>query len=71
MVAPIELDPTTLQMQERIAWLENALQENNQLLEDMAQRLAKVERQIKVLAQLADTQEHVRPLSEDTRPPHY
>ncbi|HIV55703.1 MAG TPA: SlyX family protein [Candidatus Anaerobiospirillum stercoravium] len=71
MAAPIELDPTTLQMQERIAWLENALQENNQLLEDMAQRLAKVERQIKVLAQLADTQEHVRPLSEDTRPPHY
>ncbi len=71
MAAPIELDPTTLQMQERIAWLENALQENNQLLEDMAQRLAKVERQIKVLAQLADTQEHVRPLSEDTLPPHY
>ncbi len=71
MAALIELDPTTLQMQERIAWLENALQENNQLLEDMAQRLAKVERQIKVLAQLADTQEHVRPLSEDTLPPHY
>ena len=71
MAAPIELDPTTLQMQERIAWLENALQENNQLLEDMAQRLAKVERQIKVLAQLADTQEHVRPLSGVPLPPHY
>lgn len=70
-MAPNDLDPTLLKMQERIAWLEGALQENNQLLEDMAQRLDKVERQIKVLAQLMDTQEHVRPLSEDTLPPHY
>ena len=50
-MAPNDLDPTLLKMQERIAWLEGALQENNQLLEDMAQRLDKVERQIKVLAQ--------------------
>lgn len=70
-MAPNDLDPTLLKMQERIAWLEGALQENNQLLEDMAQRLDKAERQIKVLAQLMDTQEHVRPLSEDTLPPHY
>lgn len=70
-MAPNDLNPTLLKMQERIAWLEGALQENNQLLEDMAQRLDKVERQIKVLAQLMDTQEHVRPLSEDTLPPHY
>ena len=70
-MTPNDLDPTLLKMQERIAWLEGALQENNQLLEDMAQRLDKVERQIKVLAQLMDTQEHVRPLSEDTLPPHY
>ena len=70
-MAPNDLDPTLLKMQERIAWLEGALQENNQLLEDMAQRLDKVERQIKVLAQLMDAQEHVRPLSEDTLPPHY
>lgn len=70
-MAPNDLDPTLLKMQERIAWLEGALQENNQLLEDMAQRLDKVERQIKVLAQLMDTQEYVRPLSEDTLPPHY
>lgn len=70
-MAPNDLDTTLLKMQERIAWLEGALQENNQLLEDMAQRLDKVERQIKVLAQLMDTQEHVRPLSEDTLPPHY
>lgn len=70
-MAPNDLDPTLLKMQERIAWLEGALQENNQLLEDMAQRLDKVERQIKVLAQLMDPQEHVRPLSEDTLPPHY
>ncbi|MDT3663927.1 MAG: SlyX family protein [Anaerobiospirillum sp.] len=70
-MATNDLDPTMLKMQERIAWLEGALQENNQLLEEMAQRLDKVERQIKVLAQLMDTQEHVRPISEDTLPPHY
>ena len=70
-MATNDLDPTMLKMQERIAWLEGALQENNQLPEEMAQRLDKVERQIKVLAQLMDTQEHVRPLSEDTLPPHY
>ncbi len=70
-MAPNDLDSTLIKMQERIAWLEGALQENNQLLEDMAQRLDKAERQIKVLAQLMDTQEHVRPLSEDTLPPHY
>ncbi len=70
-MATNDLDSTILKMQERIAWLEGALQENNQLLEEMAQRLDKVERQIKVLAQLMDTQEHVRPLSEDTLPPHY
>lgn len=70
-MAPNDLDSTLIKMQERIAWLEGALQENNQLLEYMAQRLDKAERQIKVLAQLMDTQEHVRPLSEDTLPPHY
>ncbi len=70
-MAPNDLDSTLIKMQERIAWLEGALQENNHLLEDMAQRLDKAERQIKVLAQLMDTQEHVRPLSEDTLPPHY
>lgn len=70
-MAPNDLDSTLIKMQERIAWLEGALQENNQLLEDMAQRLDKAERQIKLLAQLMDTQEHVRPLSEDTLPPHY
>lgn len=70
-MAPNDLDSTLIKMQERIAWLEGALQENNQLLEDVAQRLDKAERQIKVLAQLMDTQEHVRPLSEDTLPPHY
>ncbi len=71
MSAPHEMDPTMLKMQERIAWLEGALQENNQLLEDMAKQVDKLERQIKVLAQLVDPQEHARPLSEDTLPPHY
>lgn len=71
MSDPNQIDPITLKMQERIAWLEGALQENNQLLEEMAQRLDKAERQIKVLAQLADTQEHARPQSEEELPPHY
>ncbi len=71
MSAPHEMDPNMLKMQERIAWLEGALQENNQLLEDMAKQVDKLERQIKVLAQLVDPQEHARPLSEDTLPPHY
>lgn len=58
-------------MQERIAWLESTLDADMQYIDDLLLRLDKVERQIKYLASMQDQPDAVRPLSEETPPPHY
>lgn len=58
-------------MQERIAWLEDSLDTTSKYLDDMLLRVDKVERQIKYLASMQDQPDAVRPLSEETPPPHY
>lgn len=60
-----------MRLQERIAWLEHSLEETNRLLYDTAERLDRAERHIKYLAGLQGDQDAVRPLSEETPPPHY
>lgn len=58
-------------MQERMAWLELNLSDNNDYLNTMLNRVDKVERQIKYLASMQEAPAAVRPLSEETPPPHY
>ncbi len=66
-----ELEQTLMKMQERIAWLEANLSEAQQIIDDLALRLDKSERQIRYLASITDVPDAVRPLSEETPPPHY
>lgn len=68
-LAKLELDNE--RMQERMAWLENTLDDNNKYLDDILLRVDKVERQIKYLASMQEQPDAVRPLSEETPPPHY
>lgn len=58
-------------MQERITWLESTVDDNNKYLDDLMLRIDKVERQIKYLASMQEQPDAVRPLSEETPPPHY
>lgn len=66
-----QMQQDMLKMQERIAWLEQNLDETNQLLYSLFERLDKAERQIKFLASMQEPPSAVRPLSEETPPPHY
>lgn len=68
---PEQQQEDMLKMQERIAWLEQNLAETNQLLYDALDRLEKAERIIKILASMQEPESAVRPLSEETPPPHY
>lgn len=65
------LEQDNERMQERIAWLESTLDDNNRYLDDLMLRIDKVERQIKYLASMQEQPDAVRPLSEETPPPHY
>ena len=58
-------------MQERITWLESTVDDNNKYLDDLMLRIDKVGRQIKYLASMQEQPDAVRPLSEETPPPHY
>lgn len=60
-----------VKMQERIAWLEQNLDDTNQLVYSLLDRLDKAERQIKFLASMQEAPAAVRPMSEETPPPHY
>lgn len=64
-------DEEITKMQERISWLEINLEEANQLIYDLLDRLNKTELQIKYLASMQEAPSAVRPLSEETPPPHY
>lgn len=64
-------DEEITKMQERISWLEINLEEANQLIYDLLDRLNKTELQIKYLASMQEDPSAVRPLSEETPPPHY
>lgn len=60
-----------VKMQERIAWLEQNLEEANQMIYGLLDRLDKAERQIKFVANMQEAPAAVRPMSEETPPPHY
>lgn len=66
-----QLQKDLLRMQERIAWLEQNQEETAQLVYSLAERLDKAERLIKFLASMQEAPAAVRPLSEETPPPHY
>lgn len=66
-----QMQKDMMKMQERIAWLEQNLDEANQFLYKLLERLDKAERQIKFLASMQEPPSAVRPLSEETPPPHY
>lgn len=58
-------------LQERIAWLEHNLEESNQEIKDLNDRVAYLEKAIKILTSMQNREETVRPQSEETPPPHY
>ncbi|HIX57831.1 MAG TPA: SlyX protein [Candidatus Anaerobiospirillum pullistercoris] len=58
-------------MQERIAWLEANLGDTTNLIEELFTKIDKMERQIRYLASISEAPSAVRPLSEETPPPHY
>lgn len=60
-----------LKMQERIAWLEANLGDTTNLIEELFTKIDKMERQIRYLASISEAPSAVRPLSEETPPPHY
>lgn len=62
---------TLLQMQERLVWLEANLSDANHVIDELFQRVDKLERQIRYLASMTEAPSAVRPLSEEVPPPHY
>lgn len=62
---------TLLKMQERIAWLEANLADANNLIDELFLKVDKLERQLRYLASITEAPSVVRPLSEETPPPHY
>ena len=58
-------------MQERLAWLELSQSESGHYIDDLLMRVDKLERQVKYLAMMQEAPAAVRPLSEETPPPHY
>lgn len=66
-----QLQDMIFKMQERIAWLEQNLDETNQLTCNLLDRIDKLERALKFMASIQEMPSAVRPLSEETPPPHY
>lgn len=66
-----EIQEDLLKMQERIAWLEQNLEEAYKLIDNLAERLDKAEGYMRYMASLQEAPAAVRPLSEETPPPHY
>lgn len=58
-------------IQERIAWLEMNLSDSNHIIDNLLDRVDKLERQIRYLASMQETPSAVCPQNEEVPPPHY
>lgn len=66
-----QLENDMEKMQERLAWMDMTFNETGKYIDDLLDRVDKLERQIKFLASMQEAPAAVRPLSEETPPPHY
>ena len=66
-----QLENDMQKMQERLAWMDMTLNDTGKYIDNLLDRVDKLERQIKFLASMQDAPAAVRPLSEETPPPHY
>ncbi|MDO4676743.1 MAG: SlyX family protein [Anaerobiospirillum succiniciproducens] len=66
-----QLENDMQKMQERLAWMDMTLNDTGKYIDNLLDRVDKLERQIKFLASMQDAPASVRPLSEETPPPHY
>lgn len=64
-------DDVIMKMQEKIAWLEATLEENNQEISKIMQTLENMQRQVQVLQSKITEPDAVRDLKDETPPPHY
>ncbi len=66
-----QLEKDMEKMQERIAWMDMTFNDTGKYIDTLLSRVDKLERQIKILASMQEAPAAVRPLSEETPPPHY